>query len=236
MTTTFRLWDGVTPTIGNVKPLDATLSTEFTLSEDQGVYGIWTYSAPAAVALPSACVIWSVSDQSKVNRTENLSPSWSGAAGSGWVRCAYDGTVVLTAGARYIVSVYHDASAAWRGNTGSYWTNGDGSSGITNGPISAFSESTSTNGQCAIATGYEFPDLDGQGQNFWTDIEVGDALVLTPGTANAGQASTRASGGNASASVSVTSSGGATATNRSSAATVRPANASATTARAVNAT
>ena len=63
-----------------------TLATEFQLSQSCTLDNIWFYSASGATALPTRCAIWNVASQTVVTGTDNTSPSWSGAAGSGWVR------------------------------------------------------------------------------------------------------------------------------------------------------
>ena len=228
MTTTYRLWPNTpSPSVAAPKANDVTFGTEFVLSSNQGLYGIWFYSTPGVTVLPSACVIWGVVSQAKVTGTENLSPTWSGAAGSGWVQCAYTGEVVLTASTRYRVSVYHDASALWRTNTAGYWTTGDGGSGITNGPISAFSNATATVGQAVTGVGYVFPNTGASGQNFWVDAEVGDAVVQTPGSASVSNTGTSTSVGNAAAGVSGGNAGSDRATTTGTAATATAGNSAA---------
>lgn len=209
--TTYRLWPSTpSPSVAAPKANDVTFATEFTVSSDQGLYGIWFYSAPGVLVLPSACVIWGVVSQAKVAGTENLAPTWSGIAGSGWVQCTYTGEVTLQANTRYRVSVYHDASALWRTNTAGYWTTGTGASGITNGPISAFSNATATVGQGVTGVGYVFPNTGAAGQNFWVDAEVGDPIIPAPGSTTTSNAEVNAVG-----TVSTSSSvlAGVTATN-----------------------
>ena len=67
---------------------------------------IWFYSPPAVSppALPTRCAIWDVRTRLVVPGTDNSSPAWSGAAGSGWVACPYAG-VTLPA-ADYKVTVF----------------------------------------------------------------------------------------------------------------------------------
>jgi hypothetical protein len=181
--TTYRLWPNTpNPSVAAPKANDVTFATEFVVSSTQGLYGIWFYSAPGVAVLPSACVVWGVVSQAKVAGTENLSPTWSGAAGSGWVSCTYAGDIALIADTRYRVAVYHDASALWRTNSAAYWTTGDGASGITNGPISAFNNATATVGQSVTGVGYVFPNTGASGQNFWVDAEVGDLVLPVPGS------------------------------------------------------
>ena len=103
----YRLWPSypVLPGGASEDTTAYTLATEFQLSESCTLDKIWFYSASGAAALPTQCAIWSVSSQSVVSGTDNTSPSWSGAAASGWVSCAYSG-VTLPAG-DYKVAVFY---------------------------------------------------------------------------------------------------------------------------------
>jgi hypothetical protein len=185
---TSRIFDGVSVVAGTAKANDATLGTQFSLSSQQGLYGIWFYSVPTALAFPSAVVIWKT-DGTKLAGTENLSPTWIGALGSGWIRCAFDGSVPLQASTTYVVSVYHDASALWRTNTGNFWTSGIGSAGLTSGPITAPNNAGSLHGQGITSVGYTYPTTSGAGQNFWADVEVGTLVLPVPGSASTGHVS-----------------------------------------------
>ena len=105
----YRLWPSY-PTLAGVASGDTTqytLATEFQLSESCMLDNIWFYSGPGAAALPTRCAIWNVATQSEVAGTDNSAPAWSGAAGSGWVSCAYSG-VTLPPG-DYKVAVYSGA-------------------------------------------------------------------------------------------------------------------------------
>ena len=101
--TTYTLWatnsiSGGTVTTDNTA---YTLGNQSSLSEDCTLTGIWWWSGTGAGDLPSACAIYAVSGETVVSGTEDDSPSWSGAAGSGWVKCSYDGTVTLLASTAY---------------------------------------------------------------------------------------------------------------------------------------
>ena len=82
-----------------------TFGVIFTLSQPAALTGIWVYSSNADSALPAEIGIWDTAAGTLVPGTDNSSPSWSGALGSGWVKCSYDGTVTLDARSRgYIVT------------------------------------------------------------------------------------------------------------------------------------
>ena len=176
--TSYRLWPSYPTLPGHLDSDTAgyTLATEFQLSKSCTLDNIWFYSASGASVLPTQCAIWSVSSQSVVAGTDNTSPSWSGAAGSGWVACSYSG-VTLPAG-DYKVAVFYGGGAQWYQATTSYWGGGGiGASGITNGPVTAPGTSGATSpGQGTYNKGsWAYPqsyDSAGAGENFWVDVEV----------------------------------------------------------------
>ena len=72
----------------------------------------------------------------------NSSPSWSGAAGSGWMSAPLSGS--LNASTKYKVVVLNGAGspAIWNAAIANYWSTGFGASGLTAGPISVYSNAT----------------------------------------------------------------------------------------------
>ena len=176
--TSYRLWPSFPVIPGHVNSDTAgyTIATEFQLSKSCTLDNIWFYSASGAAALPTRCAIWDVSSQSVVSGTDSNPPSWSGAAGSGWVSCAYSG-VTLPPG-DYKVAVFYGGGSQWYQATTSYWGNGGpGSNGITAGPITAPGTSGATSpGQSTynyVSWGY--PDSyasAGDGECYWIDAEV----------------------------------------------------------------
>jgi len=176
--TSYRLWPSY-PTLpgaatGGAVPY--TLATEIQLSQPCTLDNIWFYSASGATALPTRCAIWDVSSQTVVSGTDNTSPSWSGAPGSGWVACAYSG-VTLPAG-DYKVSVFYGGGDDWFLFTTSYWGNGGpGTNGITTGPVTApgLSAATSPGQSTYNPGGWAYPQTygtAGNGENYWADVEV----------------------------------------------------------------
>jgi hypothetical protein len=174
----YRLWPNYPTMLNEVdgSTISYVLATEFKLSQSCTLDNIWFYSPANAQALPSQCAIWSVGSQAVVSGTDNTSPSWSGAAGSGWVACAYSG-VTLPAG-DYKVSVFSGGGSTWFLVTIGYWNdNGPGANGITMGPLSAPNVSNATSpGQATFNQGsWAYPGTygsGGDGENFWVDVEV----------------------------------------------------------------
>jgi hypothetical protein len=180
-----RLWPAVTPSATNPKASNNTVGTEFEVSRSQRLFAIWYYSTPGTTDLPTKTVIWDAVAGTAVSGTVNTSPSWSGAAGSGWVSTAYDGSVTLSSGAKYYASCYDSGAGTWQNRTAAYWTTGAGSGGISNGVLSAPSNAASRTGQGVATTGDNFPGSTAAGQNFWVDVEVGDPGPGTAGTSSA---------------------------------------------------
>jgi Concanavalin A-like lectin/glucanases superfamily/Domain of unknown function (DUF4082) len=102
----YRLWPNypVIPGQASIDTNQQNTGTQFLLSQPCTLDNIWFYSPPGVSVLPSRCAIWDVSTQTVIAGTDNTSPSWSEAAGSGWVACAYEG-ITLPVG-DYKVTVY----------------------------------------------------------------------------------------------------------------------------------
>jgi hypothetical protein len=153
-----------------------TFGMQFSLSQDAALTGIWWYSAADAASLPTACVIYAVTGQAKVSGTENDSPTWSGAAGSGWVKCAYDGSITLTASTAYKVCAFNanGGDGNWYSVTSHYWDTGTGSGGLTSGIITAPDNAGADGGQDAFSgdEALDYPDTSFNAGNYWLDVQV----------------------------------------------------------------
>jgi hypothetical protein len=166
-----------------------TLGLQFTLSEDSPLTGIWFYSAPGAGHLPESCAIYDVGSQTVVTGTQNSSPSWSGAAGSGWVKVTYDGSVTLAAGTPYKAVVYGGffSGQNWYSATNHYWDSGAGASGLTSGAITAPNNAGADGGQDSFDTSgsQHYPASSFNATNYWVDVEVGSNAISGTGAITA---------------------------------------------------
>jgi Domain of unknown function (DUF4082) len=187
---TYRLFPSV-PTPVNQTPDTAnnfTLANEFELSQPCSIERIWFYSQPGATQLPTEVGIWQISGTSLVPGTHLVSPSWSGAAGSGWISVSYSG-VILNPGPKYKVSVFNGAAtpSIWNVSFLQFWNIGPGLNGITTGPLSAPNlASAAAPGQGTYHQGASFAypdtyDSTGTGDNYWVDIEVTIAPTVATG-------------------------------------------------------
>lgn len=202
----YRLWPTKTDSNSATVPdaaVDYVIATEFALSQACTLNRIWYYSPAGTAQLATSCDIWSIlGANSGTKVASNASPSWSGAAGSGWVSCSFTG-VTLQPGS-YKVSVFNNAVTpdGWSAKDAStnYWDTGDGAAGITWGPLTApglataslaykflgaggantppFSDGSATTerGQCTFAQSgtniYPYLYVDGLAQNYWIDPDV----------------------------------------------------------------
>lgn len=167
--------------------LPFTLATEFKLSQACNLNNIWFYSPSGATVLPSEIGIFNQSSQAFVSGTHVVTPTWSGAAGSGWVSASYSG-VVLPSGS-YRVAVFANTGTIWNNAVNNFWGGGGaGSSGITAGPLSAPSEATAdTPGQASYhqGTSMVWPDtynVPGNGSDYFVDVEVTPASDSATGS------------------------------------------------------
>ena len=179
--TVYTIWGqgAVSPT-GTGSNNDYTaIGTLFTLSESASLTGIWFYSDSGSVALPYGCCIYDVPNTDVLSGTENSSPSWSGAAGSGWIKCSYNGSVTLQASHDYIVAVIGQDTP---GGQWLSYTSGIGyplTSGIITAPSSGSGPYVNAPG-----TAFTYPGSSVSGRSWWVDVEV-----TTGGTSHTATAS-----------------------------------------------
>lgn len=197
----YRLWPNrAAATAGTFadSAVNYVVATEIHLSQACVLNRVWYYSPAGVTQLATRASVWSIGGQSEV--AANATPSWSGAAGSGWVSCTFTG-VTLPPGA-HRVSVYNGAAspASWSAKDAStaYWASGEGANGITWGPLSApglaaasqayvydgsapgstppFTTGSQERGQGTFAVGppsqYPYLYVDSLAQCYFVDLEV----------------------------------------------------------------
>lgn len=162
-----------------------TLGVQFSVSAPAKLTAVWFYSAPGATDLPATIALFTVSGASLIT---SQAASWSGAAGSGWVRAAFTAPPALTAGTAYKAAVLHSTAVNWYAAIAAYWTTGAGGSGISNGPLSAPNNAGGAQGQDSFNLGaaLTYPATTGNGANYQIDPEVtvpGGLAQLDPASA-----------------------------------------------------
>lgn len=139
-----------------------TVASGFTVSYNCSLTGIWFRSATQSVILPTACAIYDSANQSTPVAI-NSSPSWSGAAASGWVKCTFDGSVTLQTGKTYYVCAFSAGGSKWWSSAttfpaamggGTPWASavvsGPLNGLIDNGTTPALGQDTTNNGTSSI--------------------------------------------------------------------------------------
>ena len=154
-------------------PSPYTLGVQFSVSQPAcTLTAIWWNSPAGAGNLPGTIALYTVTGAALIH---SETPSWSGAAGSGWVRAALATPQLLTAATNYVGAVFDTAVAgSWYGGTGSYWNSGPGNAGAANGPLQAPSSTAAVNGQDIFNSGatLTFPATTFNAANYWVDVEV----------------------------------------------------------------
>lgn len=111
-----------------------------TLSAPVLISAIRYYSPPGTAQLATAAHIWSVTGVGTgIPVAGTSAPSWSGAAGSGWVTATF--TPVRLPAGTYRIAVWNNAVTPdmWsaKDSTTDYWRAGFGGAGIVSGPLTA---------------------------------------------------------------------------------------------------
>jgi hypothetical protein len=218
-TGTWRLWPHMASATTYTQPNttdNLTVGTEIDITARATVNNIWFYSPAGTAQLPTEVSIWTMT-QGGLNGTavvDVVNPTWSGAAGSGWISTPIPGNVVLPIG-KYRVSVYNDTITPdqWSAFYTGYWGipagqtyPAPGQSGIVAGPMTAPATANaqtafSYNGAGATEPGQSlfaygppnsFPNfyigVNSPGgalfQNYWVDLEVTTVIVTVTGTAS----------------------------------------------------
>ncbi len=148
------------------------LGVEFFVTKPGTITGIWFYSAPGGV-LPAQIQVFDV--PGGATGASNAGPSWSGAAGSGWVKASFASAPVVLPGYRYKAAVFYGGGANWYSATSHYWDTGAGGSGLTSGPLAAPSNAGATGGgqdTFISAVSPSYPTTAINATNYWIDLEL----------------------------------------------------------------
>jgi hypothetical protein len=158
-----------------------TLGVVFSVSAPEPLQAIWFYSAAGATDLPSVIALYNEASQVLI---ASQAASWSGAAGSGWVRAPFSSPPGLAASTAYIGCAFHGSTGVnWYSSTAHYYDTGPGSGGITNPPLTAPDNSVGQN-RFAASGSLAYPGSSFNATNYWVDIEVGTAAVPHTATAS----------------------------------------------------
>lgn len=145
-----------------------TVGLHFNVSEACPLAAVWLYSPSGwgLTALPTAIGLYNYTTKAQIHTETGV--TWSGAAGSGWVRAAFASPPELAAGTEYMAAAFR-SSGAWL-----IYDSDTGWSGeVTHGPITApvddgnqgwFNRDNTTE--------ISFPGSQLAGYNWYLDVEV----------------------------------------------------------------
>lgn len=153
------LLDGSTP--GYVMGIQFAVASSCTLD------AVWFYSNAGAGSLPGVAVVW---DASQSVAASTSSPSWSGAAGSGWVRCPLSAS--LAAGTYMAGAIGQNDGQKWYSLTFS------DPGAVTSGPLSCPDQPCFYDGTGDGALYY--PTTAWGAANDWVDVEVSASAPALP--------------------------------------------------------
>lgn len=148
------------------------MGVQFTVSIPATVTGIWFFSPPGAVSLPTEIDIY---DVPAGGLGASAVASWSGLAGSGWVKAQFATAPVVLPGYTYKACILANSSSNFYGATSHYWDTGPGQNGISNGPLSAPNNAGADHGQDSFATPvtvHAYPNQSFNAANYWIDVEI----------------------------------------------------------------
>jgi hypothetical protein len=186
--TTFTLFGQAAPS--GSAPVDAgnyTMGVQWSSSVPGTVTAVWWYSPAGAPELPTQVALYQVSGGGTGTLVHSEAASWSGAAGSGWVRSPFASPPAISASTAYKAAILRPGTAnvAWYQHTADYWDTGAGSGGVVSGPLTAPNNAGGDAGQDTFTAGatLAYPATSFQASNYWVDVE------LTTGTARTRTAS-----------------------------------------------
>lgn len=155
-----------------------TMGVQFSVSQAATLTAVWFYSAAGAGNLPATIALFSVSGASLIT---SQAASWSGAAGSGWVRAPFTVPPVLTSGVSYKACIFDAGGNNFYASINHYWDTGAGSGGITSGPLSAPNNAGGDHGQDTFhqSAALTYPDTSFNATNYLVDAEVTASALIT---------------------------------------------------------
>lgn len=179
--TTDSVWAQASPTgvAGYATTTDAnsTYGCWVTVDQEMASDLVWFYSPSGASALPPWVGIFSATSSSAGTLlASNSSPTWSGAAGSGWVSTPLSG-VLLATGTVYVVCVGVGATSVEHAYifSGSSWFGTTGPGGIITAPATEFAVHNGPYFNGASAT---YPNTTNSSNLNWlVDLEVQTPVI-----------------------------------------------------------
>lgn len=145
-----------------------TVGLHFSVSEACPLAALWLYSPSghSLTVLPTAIALYDYATNALIHSETGV--TWSGAAGSGWVRAAFASPPELAPGTEYTAAAFRSSGAWFIYDSDTGWS-GD----VTSGPITApVSDGTQGWYNEDNTTAISFPGSQLAGYNWYLDVEV----------------------------------------------------------------
>lgn len=189
--TSDSIWNQAAETWSSTGSNAGTVGLEFSVS-GPGVLGglwLWSPSGESLTSLPTEIALYTVSGSTLV--TSNT-PSWSGAAGSGWVYAAFAGPPTLTASTDYMACVF-GAAASFGYDSSFTWP-------VTSSPITGVNGGyySTTSGSLA------YPSSQQAGWNWWVDVSFSPSALTATASLTVTPSLSAAASAGAAAALTVT--------------------------------
>lgn len=179
----YRIWpstDGPASSVTDNQPLNLAMEFRSTPGPTWATH-LHFYRGDDTIVGPIVGRLWMVDTPSSGTVVPGSDVTFT-LSGTGWHTVALPSPIPLDSALRYKVAVtFPDRWTL----TGGYWTSGPGATGITNGPLTAYSAADASAGQGTFSTGAgtTFPGSSGAGGNYWVDVTVTDVdptAAVTP--------------------------------------------------------
>lgn len=170
------IWAQASPTgvtgYNTTSETSTTYGLYFTVARAGVCQALWFYSPSGSATLPAAVALYAYTGQTLLSF--NVSPVWSGAAGSGWVRASLP-AVTLSAGTGYVVAYYAGGGGLsqgfiYTGSSPAAWFPSTSADGNITAPQAT---PASNNAPYQSGGGLTFPTTyNGNSLNWLLDVEV----------------------------------------------------------------
>lgn len=170
-------------------PTSYTFGVQISVSQNCVLNAVRFFSPTGAAVLPQTIGVYQVTGAGTGTLVHSESATWSGAAGSGWVRAKFSAPPALVTGTQYKVVVLQNTGANWYGTFSHYWSTVVPSSGsLVSGIITAPGNAGADGGQCTFNMGaaLTYPTSSFNESNYYISPEVATEKFNTGTTAAIG--------------------------------------------------
>lgn len=155
--------------VANIGAFGGTAGLRFSVSQASTLGAIWLDSSSGITALPSTIALYDTAGSGTLIHSETA--SWSGSAGSGWIRAAFSSAPTLSTGVTYMAVIFATGAASYGYDTGFTWP-------VTVSPITGLD-----GGWYNLSGSLAYPNSQGGTDwNWYIDVEVTPSGVTSTGS------------------------------------------------------